>query len=54
MAITFLGSVADGTTTHYVFFFLGVLLVFSPAHGEGSLMIGFCAEHEIIHERTQP
>ena len=26
-------------TTRYVFFFLGVLLVFFPAHGEGSLVI---------------
>ena len=36
----FFGSVVDGTTTRYVFFFLGVLLVFFSAHGEGSLVIG--------------
>ena len=36
----FLGSLIDGTTTCYVFFFPGVLLVFFLAHGEGSLVIG--------------
>ena len=35
----FLGSVADGTTTRYVFF-PSVLLIFFPAHSEGSLVIG--------------
>ena len=36
----FLGCVADDTTTRYVFFFLGVLLVFFLAHSESSLVIG--------------
>ena len=35
----FLGSVADGTTPRYVFFFLCVFLVFLLVHGEGSLVI---------------
>jgi hypothetical protein len=38
-----LGSVTDGTTRYVIvffFFFPGVLLVFSPAHGKGSLVIG--------------
>jgi hypothetical protein len=47
-AITFLGSVADGTTTHYVFFFF-------PAHG-GSLVIDttsllYCIERDDYTDR---